>query len=116
MEHNRRSVAHEKCVEVERQHGVEALLELGRIIHHLFWQEPAASGWIADHRVADDQQLALLPEQPDFARRFSRDTDHLQRADALADVERVVDFGSLAARIVGVLQMNGCPRAQPGAE
>ena len=116
MGYNRRSVAHEKCVEVERQHGLEALLELDGIVDHLFRQEPAASGRIADHRVADDQQLALLPEQPDFARRLSRDTDHLQRADALADVEGVVDFGSLAARIVGVLRMNGRTRAEPRAE
>src|SRR5512132_4243120 len=92
MGYNRRSVAHEKCVEVERQHGLEAVFELEGIVHHLFRQEPAASWRVSNHRVADDQQLALLPKQPDFARRLSRDADHLQRTDALADLQGVVDF------------------------
>ena len=115
MGQDRRPVAHEKRIEVERQEVSGCFAELDGIVHHLLRQEPAASGWIADHRVADDQQLALLPEQGDLARRLSRNTHHLQRAEAVADFERIVDLGALVARVVRVLRMNRRTRAEPGA-
>ena len=61
-------VAEQKDVEIQIEQLAHALPEASRIIHHLFAQQPAMSGRIADHRVADDQKLAPGPVKGDLSR------------------------------------------------
>jgi hypothetical protein len=65
-----------------------------------FATRPKPARWIADDRLTDDQRFAFFPEQGKLAGRLPRHAHNLQRANAVSNFDRIVDFGSLAARVI----------------
>ena len=69
------------------------------------------SGWIADHRVADDQASPLRSQERYLAGTLSAGAYHFESADFFASVKLTVERRALRFRIRSVVGMNVRTRA-----
>src|SRR4029450_2087262 len=77
-----------------------------------FFRQELASAWrVADHGIADDEDLSLRPMEHHFARRLARRANDNQGADLFTDVEFIIPFRAFFARMRRIRWMNRSARA-----